>query len=543
MREQTRQRFLSIGLAALVAGTPIMQNAGVTVSAGQPSAMRATTQKTILPDDGTAGQRQASLAGVLGLDPSELVPGRWDAPYRANPFADSGADQFWSYISPFEDPRSIFGDWNAAAWDHLDLSSYDEVLSPHPGHSSNDYIICGAPAQIDVPRDGADPNPDLGSDPDAPATEPTESTCSTPAVGPAPSYGQSFRIRFNYDSQSISGPDYRNYLWQEWNRYGGRSLSTAFLEANWRISNRLSPVVEACGATEGEATARLNTERFLTSRAVSCDWKAWRWYSVQRPLIDGGMATLSLPLQLDAYPVKKGAGSDAEAAAVARAVGIDLVDLSMIENRPFGFKAIKTPAVTLVVEPDGDYTLFVDKAAPRGDARELPDSELIERARNIVETLRLAEGKKYEFGLVRYSNENSGSASSPQGTPRIYERTVVFDQVIDGMRFIDPDAGHIEISFDALTGSVRRINGTLRSIVPSSGEVPASVAVMSIEEAREQALKSVSGERFEVITGSESVGYQILNGEAAPVYRASIYNPNEPSASPRQAIVPLLKSQ
>jgi hypothetical protein len=168
---------------------------------------------------------------------------------------------------------------------------------------------------------------------------------------------------------------------------------------------------------------------------------------------------------------------------------------------------------------------------------------LIETAKKVVEELNLNEGKEYEIGLVRYLNENSGSADSPENTPQVSEETVVFDQMINGMRFIDPDAGHIEISFDARTGKIRRIRVTMRSIIPSSEEIPATSGIRSVEQAREQALQSIAGGGGEVILGSESLGYQMLGGKATPVYRARLSDRNHPSNIAQQAIIPLLNSK
>src|SRR5262249_46646064 len=173
---------------------------------------------------------------------------------------------------------------------------------------------------------------------------------------------------------------------------------------------------------------------------------------------------------------------------------------------------------------------------------EISDSILIERAKKIVEDLHLSVGKEYEIGLVRYLNENSGTAVSPNGSPQAAEKTIVFDQVINGLQFLDPDAGHIEVSFDVRTKKVKRIRRTLRSYGHFSGETSTSLGMISIEQAREQALKSTGGKEVEVMAGTESIGYYLLNGKVAPVYRALIFNTNAPRNPARQAIIPLLKS-
>ena len=483
----TRKRFLSTGLMILAFGAPIAQVINVMGSARQVVTKKEAIWSASFQDDETIAQRQARLAGALGLNVSELVSRQEAAP-------------------------PVLEDLNTA----------------HDG-----YVICGIAKGTETYTGiCADPNSHSGYN------SLVESMLRAGSV----------RMLFGYDVKYkyIDSPNYGQFFWEELNKSSDVSLSTAFLEASWRINHQQMPTVVACGATLSEAASRLDTEREFQSDPVKCSWIAWRWYTTKNLSTSAEGTTLSAPSQVSVYPAEAKSNSDAEVAAIANAIGIDLTDLNLIKAGPFGFKTIRTSALRLIVEPDGDYTLLVDKPAPAGDAAQvLPNSEdadlsLIETAKKVVEDLNLAEGKEYELSLIRYLNENSGSAGSQANTPQAPEKTIVFDQRVNGMRFIDPEAGHIEISFDARAGKIRRIRVTLRSIIPSFGKTSETLGIRSVEQAREQALQSIAGGGGEVIAGSESIGYQMLGGKATPVYRARLYDRSYPSNIARQAIIPLL---
>jgi hypothetical protein len=160
----------------------------------------------------------------------------------------------------------------------------------------------------------------------------------------------------------------------------------------------------------------------------------------------------------------------------------------------------------------------------------------------------LANSQEYRVGLIRDLNENEGFAGF-QGTPRVVGKTIVIDQLIDGIPFIDPEAGHLEITFDARTGQAKRARSTLRAFTSSLDNSAVSSAHRSIEEAREVALKTFATptkpgglqESLEVVPGTEAVGYHLIDGNAVPVYRVLVKNPNFTLGRPQQVIIPLLK--
>lgn len=85
-----------------------------------------------------------------------------------------------------------------------------------------------------------------------------------------------FRMLFGFETTSVDDGNYGKYFFEEWNK--GKSFSAAWMDASWRISHGQVPSVVACGATQAEATDRVNNERLFNFGHVSKNWWQWRWY-------------------------------------------------------------------------------------------------------------------------------------------------------------------------------------------------------------------------------------------------------------------------
>jgi hypothetical protein len=355
------------------------------------------------------------------------------------------------------------------------------------------------------------------------------------------------RMIFGYDTTSVDSANYGKYFWEEWNK--NKTFKTAFLDASWRIATDQTPVVLAFGATQSEATSRRDTERNLYGGSVSNNWGAWSWYNARRSSAGRQFEALAVPEQAAAFEVVESGNATEAITELTRKVGITLPEAGLIQERPFGIKAVTTNAATLIVEANGSFELTLNRDNSEAQAEAvLDDNELIERARALTSDLRLSEGFELRPGLIRDLVENTGSEPN-DNQARVAEKTVIFDQVLGGVPFVDPDAGHLEITFSARGGQVKRIRHTLRNVMVVNQE---AAAPKSLAAARQEALAAFHAAasapggpqaEAEVVAESEQVGYHMVNGKLTLAYRAVINNRSLPGSRPFLALVPLTARQ
>lgn len=370
------------------------------------------------------------------------------------------------------------------------------------------------------------------------------------------------RMVFGYETTSIDSPNYGKYFWEEWNK--GKSLSTAFLDASWRINTKQSPAVVAFGANQSEATDRLNNERYLYAGAAANNWGQWRWYtarSVASAAPTNTSATeaegdstnsqqpLAIPNQARARQIVEHSNSNAEVVELSQTLGINLEDTGLIQERPMGIRAVKTNNATLIVEKNGNFELMMEPSNTTNVTEsEASDEKLISRATEIASQLRVINGQKYRVNMIRDTQESGGFEGFTDNT-RTVEKTIIIDQVIDGVPFIDPEAGHLEVTFDARNGQTTRVRSSLRQITATPITATENIAETTLEQLRQAARQRFAGsakteavQALEVIPESEEIGYQMIDGQAVPVYRALIKNTNFTLGRPQMAIIPLGKS-
>ncbi len=369
-------------------------------------------------------------------------------------------------------------------------------------------------------------------------------------------HAKGIRMIFGYESPSLDSPNYGQFFWEEWNK--NKSLSTAFLDASWRICRQQTPVVLAFGATDNEASARRDGERLLFSEGASSQCGAWRWYSSEA----GSAASQQqagaalMPTHAKIFDVAADGNSDTEVERIAQSVGIMVVNPSAVEARPFGMRSIRTKGLTLTVGRDGSYELALTTKLKRTASASAVanDAELIQKAKDIISEFDLAQGSDYQFSVMRFTNVSSGTVAAPSGNPVVVEKTAIFDQIVNGLPFIDPDAGHLEITFDAQTGEAKKFRNTIHRIRDNPTRMAsASAPALTIEQARDAALQTTDqtpspGEpsldaAYEIKHENESTGYYILDGKAIPVYRAYITSRKFPEARPREVLIPLAKAE
>lgn len=371
------------------------------------------------------------------------------------------------------------------------------------------------------------------------------------------------RMVFGYETTSVDNANYGKYFWEEWNK--GKSLSTAFLDASWRISTSQSPAVVAFGANSAEASDRLYNERYLYAGAAANNWGQWRWYYARSVaggkgitldgLQDTTMArtqarqqTLTIPTQARIQRVAPQSNSNEEVLELSRSLGIELEDSSLIQDRPLGLRAVKTNSATLVVEQNGNFEMMLE---PNTDLTasddEIADEELLTRANDLAAQLSVLQGQTYRVSMIRDTKESGGfeGFTAPE---RTVEKTVIIDQTIDGVPFIDPDAGHLEVTFDAHNGQATRVRSSLRRLsIAVEDNTP--VTKRSVTQLRQAALQRVgpsakanATQALEVVPETEAVGYQMIDGQAVPVYRTQVKDPNFELGRPQQVTISLVKS-
>jgi hypothetical protein len=233
---------------------------------------------------------------------------------------------------------------------------------------------------------------------------------------------------------------------------------------------------------------------------------------------------------------------------LSRAFGIQLDDASLIQERPSGIRAVKAENATLAVEANGNFELLLDTddTTDKGD-NEVEDQELIRRANDLAGELSVLKGQEYRVSMIRDTKESGGFEGSTLAT-RTVEKTIIIDQLIDGVAFIDPEAGHLEITFDARSGQATRVRSSLRQIKTAVAETSESVQETSLAQVRQAALQRFASSvpansdlKLEVVPDSEEVGYQMIDGKAVPVYRALVNTANSTFSRPQLAIIPLVK--
>jgi hypothetical protein len=356
------------------------------------------------------------------------------------------------------------------------------------------------------------------------------------------------RMIFGYDTTSIDSPNYGKFFWEEWNK--NKTFKTAFLDASWRISHGQSPCLVAFGSTQSEAINRRDTERYLYWSSVGNSWGAWAYYSAIKSGGGGGRGVeqpVAIPGQLVPQVLVRRGNTDAEVIAAAQRLGLTGLDASVIETRPFALRSVHTDDLDLFVEDDGDFELAFTRAEEGIPGDVLADEVLIARGQQMAQAFDLAQGHTLQASEVRYLGSSSASESGEQGPEQVLEKTVVLDQVVAGLPFIDADAGRLEITFGATSGMVKRIRSTLKQLDATAAQTALPLATRSLAEARALAIDLATPApepggttvQHEILPQSEQVGFVVQEGQPIAVYRALLRDPRFPDTRLQEVTVPL----
>ncbi|CAN5586975.1 DUF6345 domain-containing protein [soil metagenome] len=271
-----------------------------------------------------------------------------------------------------------------------------------------------------------------------------------------------FRMMFGYETLSIDSPSYGSFYWEGWN--SGQSLSTAWLEASWRIAHNQAPVVVACGETVEEAQNRLWNERMLEWGHVSTNWWWWRWYDA---VTDRGAirsANLALP---ETFAI---------AVLTPRELNNDLVEAA---NQRFGLRlslsdcleraaqegfVVEQGGTRLSIAANGD--LHISFAQPNlANRTPLETERAIDLARETIGRFGFDRDVELVFDQVRLEYEAGQSRDDREKRegPFLTGTSVQFKQVINGLPVTTPGTGQVMISLDN-DGAVTDIRSSLREV-------------------------------------------------------------------------------
>ncbi|SNY78700.1 hypothetical protein SAMN04244553_1365 [Nocardia amikacinitolerans] len=244
------------------------------------------------------------------------------------------------------------------------------------------------------------------------------------------------RMIFGYETVSVDDGRYGRLFFEEWNK--NKSLSSAFLDASWRISSRQEPSVVACGATQSEASGRAFNERFFEGTPANTSWWWWRWYDAARMR----SPNLRLPARLVsarlAPPLESIRG-------LADRFGLSLPGDAGAGDLQRGASFEGSSNLRLAIGPDGSREIAL--AETSDSPQQLAAAEAVRVARGAVEEYGLADEIDLILDHTRFDRQAGGSADDLIDES-VRETTVVFTQVIDSLPVVTPGSGFLQVRVD-----------------------------------------------------------------------------------------------
>lgn len=469
-------------------------------------------------------------------------------------YTHEDAGGFYNYVAQFTAPNFWYKDSNVQVWAYYE--TYDDWQDTYGMDAVNAVYHSGHGGRT---SDGKVWFP-LGADWDHQGTNAWSdqmrlgnehvnyifwSTCfSCPVYAPlnpittwsAANLG--FRMLFGFETTSVDDPNYGKYFFEEWNK--GKSFSTAWMDASWRISHGQVPSVVACGATQAEATDRVNNERLFNWGHVSSNWWQWRWYYAsslapanfrtreRNTAVPSEMLGARLrPIEVNARTLRSSVDRFGLRIPVAREVMVS----------PSGAFKISDGDSHLAFGADGSVEAQLERHN-YANREQIPLSQAAAIAQDAIGLYGLARDAQLVFDKVQYSAEGGGSAqgSGELLAPFVTGTTVQFKQIINGLPVVTPGAGEVRVCVDN-DGNVTRVASSARTVdrlTPGGGnptpgpdgkEMPrrASAGDGEMEQglgaswAQQLARWAIKGQMpvgYAIVPGSSEVGYVIQGDQA-----------------------------
>ncbi|XIG74332.1 hypothetical protein C1N81_13690 [Streptomyces sp. SGAir0957] len=457
-------------------------------------------------------------------------------------FADAGA-QVWAYEETYDNWQDRYGMDAVVAVYH----------SGHGGMDGNGVFFAPLGAKWDNRSDAVSNRMAFGNER---ANYVFWSTCNSLRVldghspirtWAGPNLGS--RMIFGFETTSIDSGDYGKKFWEKWR--AGQTYCDAWLNASWDIYHGQAPSVAATGATQAEATNRLNQERNFFREHVSDAWYAWRWYYAREGLRDPMTQAPAEPKIVQLAP---------------RQPGQELTQLGQLAHFPqAALQEVHVERQGVLSANSGDKYVSTAPGAVRwvklADANhrnteQLPTDRAVELARAFVEQHGDATGgAELVVEGVHDLMQNSGKKDGSQiGEPVSLQTHVTFRQVFGGVPVITPGRGEFRVALDndgtvvQATLSTRQPTGDVRTpssaVAPPSGKGKQALASPGSRDPR-QALDEAQQRRIAHLTamasdsersaadieaqlevrdvpGTLEVGYEIEGNEAYPAARKLI---------------------
>jgi len=358
-----------------------------------------------------------------------------------------------------------------------------------------------------------------------------------------------FRMLFGFETISWDDPNYGKYFWEEWNK--NKPLSTAWLDASWRIATDQSPSVAAVGATQAEADDRLNNERLFDWSGASADWWSWRWYYTARGVGAAREPNRAMPRDLVIARLQPVEASDRTVREVVDRLGVELSLPEEVVATPEGIFTMGYGDAQIAFGGDGSFEAQI--ARPNRENRDqLTLRQATSAAEDAIRSYGLDEQVELTFDRVRLGATASASADGSEvAEPSVTETTVQYKQSINGLPVVTPDAGSVRLTIDN-DGTVTGVHSSVRPVdqltdrpmdttasppepgSPSEGPIarPRATDAAGYEQLLAQAWArrvasgwAVRGEMplgFTVVPGSTEVGYDIRGNTTSLVARRAI---------------------
>ncbi|MET7362849.1 DUF6345 domain-containing protein [Streptomyces sp. NPDC005562] len=455
-------------------------------------------------------------------------------------FADGGA-QVWAYEETYDNWQDRYGMDAVVAVYH----------SGHGGMDGNGVFFAPLGAAWDGRSDAISNRMALGNEK---VNYVFFSTCDSLKVtgghSPIRTWGGpniGFRMLFGFETTSIDSGDYGKKFWEKWR--AGQTYCDAWLNASWDIYHGQAPSVCAVGATQAEATNRLNTERNFYREHVPDSWYAWRWYYARASIRD---TLTQLPGQrqiVQLAPAEPGA----ELSRLGQLADFPSASLQEIQTERMGVLSATSGDRVISTSPQGNHWIRLAEPNHR-NTRQLPTERAIEAARAFAE--RYAEGAELVVDGVHDLMQNSGTKDGSEvGRPVSLQTHVTFRQVFDGVPVITPGLGLIRVGLDndgtpvqaqiairRATGATREPSSEISPPQPKGGTASAAplerdprgaleaaqrrlLAHLAAVTAGEEGARGAAAEQSLEITdvpGTFDVGYEVEGDEAYPAARKLI---------------------
>jgi hypothetical protein len=353
---------------------------------------------------------------------------------------------------------------------------------------------------------------------------------------------------FGFETISWDNPNYGKYFWQEWNK--GKSFSTAWMDASWRIAHDQAPSVVACGSSEAEARDRVFNERIFNWAHASTNNYWWRWYNVARSDSAVREPNLTLPQELLVAKLKL---VDVNEEYVKNTIGRHKIKIklekSMLSSNGEIVRA-KEGKTNLSFEKGGKYELLLADPA-LNNRNSISTNSAKKVADNALEDFGLRDDVQLGFDKIRLEYENGGSTKagkSTLGNPSTAETTIHYRQIINGLPVITPGEGELALTVDNdsvvthVRSSVRQVESlspfaTNTTSTPAEGKLPkpkskveqTDVTPLGNEDQGVEALISKEWKKhmlfllakgdaplqYDAVPHSTEIGYHISGNEAS----------------------------